>query len=66
LSDALCKYHTYDENTFVDSIGTVPNPDITGNPTAVASARPVLRPYYDTNAITYNVPNNPGWRTREQ
>ena len=62
LSDALCKYHTYDENTFVDSLGTVPNPDITGNPTAVASAStPYYGPYYDTNAITYNVPNYPGW-----
>ena len=62
LSDALCKYHTYDENTFVDSLGTVPNPDITGNPTAVASAStPYYGPYYDEAGITYTVPNNPGW-----
>ena len=67
LSDALCKYHTYDENTFVDSLSTsanpVPNPDITGNPSATASAAtPYYGPYYDTaTGITYNVPNNPGW-----
>ncbi|MGD0942877.1 MAG: hypothetical protein ABR972_01160 [Acidimicrobiales bacterium] len=62
LSDALCKYHTYDENTFVDSIGSVPNPDINGDSSATASAgTPYYGPYYDTSGITYNVPSTPGW-----
>jgi hypothetical protein len=62
LSDALCKYHTYDENTFVDSLGTVANPDINGDPSATASAAiPYYGPYYDTAGITYNVPSTPGW-----
>jgi hypothetical protein len=66
LSDALCKYHTYDENTFVDSLSTsanpVPNPDINGNPSATASAAtPYYGPYYDSHAIIYTVPNNSGW-----
>jgi len=71
LSDALCKYHTYDENTFVDSLATSPNPvknpDINGNPSATASAAtPYYGPYYDTTAITFTVPNNPGGRTPER
>ncbi|MGD0439574.1 MAG: hypothetical protein ABSB52_03010 [Acidimicrobiales bacterium] len=65
LSDALCKYHTYDENTFVDSLSTSANPVL--NPWAnggdqVASAtNPYYGPYYDEAGITYNVPDNPGW-----
>ena len=71
LSDALCKYHTYDENTFVDSLSIsanpVANPDINGNPSATASAAtPYYGPYYDTAGITYNVPNNPGWPNVER
>ena len=65
LSDALCKYHTYDENTFVDSLATSPNP--VTNPwanggTGIASAaNPYYGPYYDKAGITFTVPNNPGW-----
>jgi hypothetical protein len=66
LSDALCKYHTYDENTFVDSLSTsgnpVPNPHIVGDSSATSSAStPYYGPYYDEAGITYDVPNNPGW-----
>jgi len=63
LSDALCKYHTYDENTFVDSLGSVTNPWATSNgANQIASAsNPYYGPYYDEAGITYNVPNTPGW-----
>jgi len=66
LSDALCKYHTYDENLFVDSLATspnpVPNPDINGDSSATASAAtPYYGPYYNTTGITYKVPSTAGW-----
>jgi hypothetical protein len=61
LSDALCKYHTYDENTFVDSLGTVTNPWANGGTSIASAANPYYGPYYDKAGITYNVPNTPGW-----
>jgi hypothetical protein len=63
LSDALCKYHTYDENTFVDSLGTVTNPWANGGTSIASASNPYYGPYYDTAStpITYTEPNNPGW-----
>jgi len=48
LSDALCKYHTYDENTFIDSLGTVVNPHATGGNLMASAFNPYYGPYYDT------------------
>ena len=39
LSDAVCKYHTYDENTFIDSLGTVVNNWANGGGSGSCSAR---------------------------
>jgi hypothetical protein len=61
LSDALCKYHTYDENTFVDSLGTVVNPWANGGTSIASAGNPYYGPYYDEAGITFTVPNNPGW-----
>jgi len=63
LSDALCKYHTYDENTFIDSLGTVINPHANGGTSMASASNPYYGPYYDTAStpITYTEPNNPGW-----
>jgi hypothetical protein len=63
LSDALCKYHTYDENTFIDSLGTVINPHANGDNSIASASNPYYGPYYDTAStpITYTVPSNPGW-----
>jgi len=63
LSDALCKYHTYDENTFIDSLGTVVNPHATGGNLMASAFNPYYGPYYDTAStpLTYTVPNTPGW-----
>jgi hypothetical protein len=61
LSDALCKYHTYDENTFVDSLVTVTNPWANGGASIASASNPYYGPYYDKAGITYTVPNNPGW-----
>ena len=61
LSDAVCKYHTYDENTFIDSLGTVVNNWANGGGSPASAANPYYGPYYDKTSITYNVPNNPGW-----
>jgi len=61
LSDALCKYHTYDENTFVDSIGNVINRHVAPDTLVASASNPYYGPYYDTDGITYTVPNTPGW-----
>jgi hypothetical protein len=61
LSDALCKYHTYDENTFVDSLGTVTNRHANGGASLASASNPYYGPYYDTDGITYTVPANSGW-----
>ncbi|MGA2803206.1 MAG: hypothetical protein ABSF89_02275 [Acidimicrobiales bacterium] len=61
LSDALCKYHTYDENTFIDSLGTITNPHANGDTEIARPSNPYYGPYYDSQTIIYNVPNNPGW-----
>jgi hypothetical protein len=63
LSDALCKYHTFDENTFIDSLGTVVNPHATGGNLMASAFNPYYGPYYDTAStpLTYTVPNTSGW-----
>jgi Flp pilus assembly protein TadG len=57
LLAALCIYHTYNENTFIDSLGTVQNKWV-GSGTADASpTNPYYGPFYDNSiGVTYNVP----------
>jgi hypothetical protein len=63
LSDALCKYHTYDENTFVDSLGSVINlhATIDGATLDASALDPYYGPYYDTTGITFTVPASSGF-----
>lgn len=61
LSDALCKYHTYDENTFVDSLGSITNKWAGGGATLASASNPYYGPLYDGPKVVYNVPNNAGW-----
>jgi type II secretory pathway pseudopilin PulG len=65
LLTALCVYHTYNENTFIDSLGTVTNQWVTsggGHPIA-SSNEPYYGPFYDLlsslpgGALTINIPN---------
>ena len=64
LSDAVCKYHTYDENTFIDSLSPpVVNPWAGDGSTMASASNPYYGPYYDTSStpITFTVPDNAGW-----
>jgi hypothetical protein len=61
LSDAVCKYHTYDENTFIDSLKAVVNPWANGGSTVASASNPYYGPYYDTSSIAFTVPGNAGW-----
>jgi hypothetical protein len=58
LLDALCLYHTYDENTFVDSLGSVNNRWVNGGSSNASPTNPYYGPFYDnpSGGITYNVP----------
>ena len=65
LLTALCVYHTYNENSFIDSLGTVTNQRVTsggGHPIA-SSSEPYYGPFYDLlsslpgGAQTINIPN---------
>lgn len=58
LIDALCVYHTYSENTFIDSLGTVTNALVPGTPIASA-ASPYYGPYYESagSGMTITIPN---------
>jgi hypothetical protein len=58
LLNALCLYHTYDENTFVDSLGTVNNRWVKGGSTVASATNPYYGPFYDdpNGGITFTVP----------
>lgn len=60
LLDALCVYHTYSENTFIDALGTVKNHWVNGGTQTASPTNPYYGPFYDsagtTGSITYNVP----------
>lgn len=56
LVDALCEYHTFSENTFIDSLGTVTNQWIPGKPIA-SYTNPYYGPFYDAPPLTINIPN---------
>ncbi len=58
LLNALCLYHTYDENTFVDSLGTVVNKWVNGGASYASPTNPYYGPFYDNPAggITFTVP----------
>ncbi len=56
LIDALCEYHTYSENTFIDSLGTVTNQWIPGKPIA-SFTNPYYGPFYDAPPLTFTIPN---------
>jgi len=62
-SDAVCKYHTYDENTFIDSLSPpVVNPWAGDGSTMASASNPYYGPYYDTSStpITFTVPDQCG------
>jgi hypothetical protein len=55
LLDALCLYHTYDENTYVDSLG-VTNPWVGSGASPASASNPYYGPYYSKSALTITVP----------
>lgn len=58
LLSALCVYHTYNENTFVDSLGSVVNKWVNGGASVASPTNPYYGPFYDNPAggITFTVP----------
>ena len=57
LLNALCKYHTYNENTFIDSLGSVTNQWVGGGHSAASPTNPYYGPFYDENVgLSYTVP----------
>jgi hypothetical protein len=58
LDVALCKYHTYNENTFIDSLGDIVNPYSSGGTSGTGYANktnPYYGPYYN-QGFTYTYP----------
>jgi hypothetical protein len=57
LLDALCLYHTFNENTFIDSLGNVTNQWVNGGHAVASPTNPYYGPYYDQNVgMTINIP----------
>lgn len=57
LATALCLYHTYDENLWVDSLGSVTNPWVTvsGSHPIANAQNPYYGPYYESS-FSYTFP----------
>jgi len=59
LLNALCVYHTYNENTFIDSLGNVTNKWVGAGNSVASASNPYYGPFYDNpgGGLTINIPN---------